>query len=60
MLSAVDISDGLGIQNPGFGSRLGTNRFVGSRFGLFWVVREVRGSVLEDEPRFGRFEVRNF
>ena len=41
-------------------NRLGMNRFVGSRFGLFWVVREVRGSVLEDEPRFGRFEVRNF
>ena len=32
----------------------------GSRFGLFCVVREVQGSVLEDEPRFGRFEVWNF
>ena len=41
-------------------TRLGTNLVRGSRFGLFWVVREVRGSVLEDEPRFGRFEVRNF
>ena len=24
------------------------------------MVREVRGSVLEDEPRFGRFKVQNF
>ena len=30
----------------------------GSRFGHFWVVQEVRGSVLEDESRLGRFEVR--
>ena len=32
----------------------------GSRFGLFWVVQEVQGSVLEDVPRFGRFKVQNF
>ena len=39
---------------------LGTIPIQGSRFGIFWVVWEVRGLVLEDESRFGRFKVQNF
>ena len=40
--------------------RLGMNLVRGSRFSLFWVVQEVQVSVLENEPRFGMFEVPNF